>query len=401
MPETVSAPFEYIDQPEAFAAVLDHLSRAQVYAVDTEFHRERTYYPRVALVQIKWGDRLVLVDPLAVDLEPLGEVLDGPGLVVMHAAGQDLEVMLRECGTVPRRMFDTQIAAGFLGMRSPSLAALHERILGMRLGKGDRLTDWLRRPLEPNQLAYAASDVEHLLEIYDALVADLEARSRTEWAEAETEKLRRKMVVARDPDDAWLRIKETRHLKGPARGVARAVGAWRETVASERDLPPRFILSDLAVVSVAQKAPASIEALAKLRGVEERQARGPQGEEILAAVVRGLAEGPPKRERAMSRGDQVSLRPAASLLSAWIAQYANELELDPALLGTRSDVEALLRGEPSRLSEGWRNDLAGEPIRRLVAGDASLAFAGGGKLLLESRSGEPIVTVGRPGDAAG
>ena len=138
------------------------------------------------MVQIKWGDRLVLVDPLAVDLEPLGEVLDGPGLVVMHAAGQDLEVMLRECGTVPRRMFDTQIAAGFLGMRSPSLAALHERILGMRLGKGDRLTDWLRRPLEPNQLAYAASDVEHLLEIYDALVADLEARSRTEWAEAET-----------------------------------------------------------------------------------------------------------------------------------------------------------------------------------------------------------------------
>lgn len=347
----------------------------------------------VALVQIKWGDRLVLVDPLAVDLEPFGKVLDGPGLVVMHAAGQDLEVMLRECHTVPRRMFDTQIAAGFLGMRSPSLAALHERILGKRLGKGDRLTDWLRRPLEPSQLAYAASDVEHLLEIHAALVADLDARGRTEWAEAETDLLRRKMVVARDPLDAWLRIKETRHLKGAARGVARAVGAWRELVASERDLPPRFILSDLAVVSVAQKAPTSIEALAKLRGIEERQARGQQGAEILAAVASGLAEGPPKRERPMNRGDQVSLRPAASLLSAWIAQYANDLELDPALLGTRSDIEALLRGEPSRLSEGWRNELAGEPIRRLVAGDASLAFAGGGKLLLESRSGEPIVTV--------
>ncbi len=393
MSDTESTPFEYIDQPEAFTEVLDELSAAEVFAVDTEFHRERTYYPRVALVQIKWGDRLVLVDPLAVDLEPFGKVLDGPGLVVMHAAGQDLEVMLRECHTVPRRMFDTQIAAGFLGMRSPSLAALHERILGKRLGKGDRLTDWLRRPLEPSQLAYAASDVEHLLEIHAALVADLDARGRTEWAEAETDLLRRKMVVARDPLDAWLRIKETRHLKGAARGVARAVGAWRELVASERDLPPRFILSDLAVVSVAQKAPTSIEALAKLRGIEERQARGQQGAEILAAVASGLAEGPPKRERPMNRGDQVSLRPAASLLSAWIAQYANDLELDPALLGTRSDIEALLRGEPSRLSEGWRNELAGEPIRRLVAGDASLAFAGGGKLLLESRSGEPIVTV--------
>jgi len=382
--------YDYVDTDRQFAEVVSALRNAEAYAVDTEFHRERTYYPRVALVQLKWDDRLVIVDPLAVDLAPFAAVLDGPGVAVMHAAAQDLEVLDRACETGPTVLFDTQVAAGFVGMRSPSLAALHERLLGQRLPKGDRLTDWLRRPLETRQLDYAASDVRHLLEIRERLAEQLADRGRLDWTAAECEQLRVRGRAMRAPDDAWLKIKETRHLRGKARGVARAVAAWRERVAIENDIPPRFVLSDLGVVAVSQRAPTTADELRKIRGVEDRHAKGVQGEALLDAVQIGLSDGSPPHQGANGRRDQASLRPAASLLSAWLAQHAADLDLDPALLGTRADLEALLRGDESRLSSGWRADLAGQPIKRLVAGDASLAFEKGGGLVLEERSRLPI-----------
>ncbi len=138
---------QLVDTAEGFASVLDALRDEPAYAVDTEFHRERTYYPKLALVQIAWRDGLALVDPLAVDIAPLAEILDGPGVAVLHACDQDLEVLDLACGTIPAHLFDTQIAAGFVGMSMPSLSSLYERVLGIRVGKGDRLTDWLARPL--------------------------------------------------------------------------------------------------------------------------------------------------------------------------------------------------------------------------------------------------------------
>ena len=149
--------FDWIADDESLADVVTSMSDADRYAVDTEFHRERTYFPRVALVQLAWDDQIALVDPLAVNLQPLAKVLEGPGIAVMHAAGQDLEVLELACGTFPTTLFDTQLAAGFAGYATPSLAALAEQVVGVRLPKGDRLTDWLRRPLDADQLRYAAS----------------------------------------------------------------------------------------------------------------------------------------------------------------------------------------------------------------------------------------------------
>src|SRR5262249_7273339 len=144
------------------------------YAVDTEFHRERTYYPHVALVQLRWADVTALVDPLVVDLAPLADLLESDALPILHAADQDLEVFRRSCGVLPTRMFDTQIVANFAGFSTPSLSTLSERLVGVKLPKGDRMTDWTRRPLTEGQRAYAAADVEHLAEIRDKLIADLE-----------------------------------------------------------------------------------------------------------------------------------------------------------------------------------------------------------------------------------
>ena len=382
----MNIPEVIVDQARLEAIVPEMLDQP-TYAVDTEFHRERTYYPRVALVQINWGTGMALIDPLAVSLEPLAAVLDGPGLAVMHASSQDLEVMTRACGTLPGRLFDTQIAAGFTGLRSPSLAALHDKLLGIRLPKGDRLTDWLRRPLGDAQLDYAASDVRHLLEIHRLLETDLAARGRLQWAEDECAEALARGHNQRDPEAAWLRIKETRHLGKRSRGVAQAVAEWRETRAQEVDQPPRFILPDLGVVGVSQRPPTSIDELRKVRGIDERHVRGALGEELLEIVADGLSRNVELPRRPSNRALMEQLRPAVTLVSAWLTQHAQDIEIDPALLGTRADIEAVLRGDAdARLAEGWRAEHVGEPIRRLVEGRATLAFHEG-RLLLEDRPG--------------
>jgi ribonuclease D len=370
--------------------VVASLLHAPEYAVDTEFHRERTYFPTVALVQIKWADEIALVDPLAVDLRPLAPVLTGPGLAVMHAASQDLEVLQRACGVVPSRLFDTQLAAGFLGFATPSLASLSERILGIELPKASRLTDWLRRPLGDDQQRYAAADVDHLLELTSRLRDELAAVGRLAWAEEECEELRSRGWGPPNPDDAWLRLKEGRALKGKARGVAREVAAWRERRAAEIDQPVRHVLSDLAIVGIATNPPRTVEQLRRVRGLDERLVRGQLGEQLLAAVERGRARPddprPPRREEV--ERDQ---RPAVALVSAWLSQLGRDLRIDPMLLATRADLGAFLAGDPNaRLASGWRRDLLGDPVRRLLEGEFALAFDGNGGLELERRSGEPV-----------
>ena len=173
-----------VTDERALAELIERLAAEPVYALDTEFHRERTYYPKLALVQLAWprreeadggagGIEVALLDPLAVDVRPLGELLVGPAMVVIHAAAQDLEVLEVATGAVPACLFDTQIAAGFLGLGLPSLSELHERELGTSIPKGDRLTDWLRRPLSTQQLAYAASDVADLPRLHERLTVEL------------------------------------------------------------------------------------------------------------------------------------------------------------------------------------------------------------------------------------
>ncbi len=382
--------YRIIDRDEDLPPVIDALLAEPRYALDTEFHRERTYWPKVALVQIAWPDDLVLIDPLSVDLSPLRPVMDSDALAVLHAASQDLEVLELACGAVPKRLFDTQIAAGFLGMSTPSLASLHERELNLSLTKSSRLTDWLERPLGKAQLDYAASDVDRLLEIHDRLHAQLEERGRVGWADAECEIMRTKWRGPRDPDEAWRKIKEARHLKGKALTIVRAVAGWRERRAAEIDQPVRFVLSDIAVVGVAQAAPTTTEELAKVRGVDKGLARGSIGPMILEAVGEGIASDwrPPRPARRPA--DTRDLRPAVALVAAWVNQLARDRALDPALLATRADVEALVRGDDdARLATGWRAELAGGPIRRLVAGDAALAFEDGA-VVLEERSGRAV-----------
>lgn len=378
-----------ITEAAELADVVSSLVTAERYAIDTEFHRERTYYPQLALIQIAWFDELVLIDPLAVDVSPLAEVLDGPGTAVIHASTQDLEVLELETGSGPSRLFDTQIAAAFIGMRTPSLGALHDHFLGLKLPKANRLTDWLRRPLEPGQLSYAASDVERLLEIEKLLVEELVKLDRLDWAEDECDLVLTRGVSVRDPGDAWLRIKEARSLGQRARTAAREVARWRELKAQERDVPVRHVLPDLGVVALAQRPAKRVEDFAKTRGLERRSVSKRDAAELIEVLANAKDLEPPEAPpRKSTKGPDV--RPAVTLIAAWMAQFADDLKLDPAMLGARADIEDFVRGLDSRLDHGWRNDLVGTPMAALLAGEAAVAFDGDGRVVVEKRSYQPV-----------
>jgi ribonuclease D len=351
----------------------------------------------LALLQVAWPGGIALVDTLAVDLAPLAAVLDGPGVGVAHAADQDLEVLDQACGTIPRRLFDTQLAAGFLGHTSPSLGTLVSKLVGTQLPKGDRLTDWTRRPLTEAQRRYAASDVAHLLELHRVIVERLTASNRLQWAEEECEALRTRRRGAPDPDVAWWRVKDARTLRGASRGVAQSVAAWRERRAATIDQPLRFVLSDLAITTIAHHPPSTLAELKELRGVDGRHLRGDSGRDILHAVREGLALAPDALRTPPTDDIDRHLRPAVTLASAWAAQLAGDLRIDVSLLATRADLTAFVRGDAgARLRVGWRHELVGAPLQRLVDGEAALAFAGRGKLTIEERSGRLYPLDARP-----
>jgi len=304
----------------------------------------------------------------------------------MHSSVQDLEVLLRACGTLPRHLFDTQVAAGFAGFNGPSLTTLVHGVLDIRLPKGDRLADWMRRPLTDDQLTYAASDVEHLLALHRWLVDRLETDGRLEWAADECAHFLVKAASPRDPDEAWWKVKEARQLRGKAIGVAQALTAWRERRAAEINQPVRFVLPDLALVGIAQRPPKTVDDLYRVRGLDDRHLRGTQADVIMGVIQDGLALERDELRLPPSGEVDRELRPAVTLVSAWISQLSRQLQIDTMLLATRNDVEALLRGdEHARLTQGWRADVVGQDIRRLVEGRAALSFDGRGGLVLEDR----------------
>lgn len=379
--------FEWVDTQAGFADVIRSLLRVDAYALDTEFHRERTYFPHLALMQFGWEEdgkaRQVLVDTLAVDPAPLAEALAGPALCVMHAADQDLEILELQCGRVPAHLADTQVAGRFLGYGTASLNSLLRAVLGLELPKADQLTDWTRRPLSDAALEYAAADVAHLLEIDAALDERLQRLGRASWADEEVEELRNKVRHQRDPETAWWKLKGSRKLRGSARGVAQEVAAWRERTAAAENRPIRFVLPDLALLGIAARPPRDLDELRAVRGLDGRHTRKTAATEILEAIGRG---------RSLDRGElhlppvvegERTPKAIASLALAWIGQRAEELDLDPTLIATRDDVNALLGGDGDcRLSHGWRQEVAGATVLALAAGELAVASDGSGSLRL-------------------
>jgi len=288
--------YRFIDDETGLGNLVAELEGEPLYGLDTELHRERTYYPQLALVQLSGPHGVSLIDPLAILIRPLGRLLEGPGTCIIHAASQDPEILQRETGTLPSRLLDPQIAAGFLGMGNASLASLCRELLRVTLDESVQLADWLHRPPRPRELDCAASDVLHLLTLHAVLRERLEARDRFAWAEEECERMRSKDRSMRPPETARWKLEGKGKLSGQARGVAQCVAAWRERRAASLDRLPRMVLPDMVLLGIAGRPPFHAAQLRRVRGMEGRFLADGAEAELLAAIEEGLRL-PPRATR--------------------------------------------------------------------------------------------------------
>jgi ribonuclease D len=369
----------WIDSDAALASVVKTLCSEEQYGLDTEFVAERTYYPRLCLVQLAWPGGIALVDPLACDIAVLAELLETSATMITHAGSADLPIIERACGARPKALFDTQLAAGFVGLGQPSLVSLVAALLDVRLDKGDQLTDWARRPLSESARRYAAGDVAHLLALTAALRERLQKRGREAWALAECSVLLANQPRDPDPDLAWWRIKGSRSLRGEQACIAQSVVAWRERRAREQDVPARFVLSELALTALVQRPPRSADDISALRGAGSLPRPVVAG--LFEAVMAGRAMDSSELRSPPKHGDDSGLDAAVGILNGWAAQIASGEQVDPRLLATREDVKALVNGRPGRLDDGWRAEMVGDDLHALVAGEAVVRLVGGGKRL--------------------
>lgn len=372
-------PVRWVDDDRGLAEVVKVLLDEPAYGLDTEFMAERTYWPKLCLVQLSWRAGVALVDPFACDVRALADVLHAPATMITHAGASDLPIIERAVGTRPAGLFDVQLAAGFVGLGTPSLASLVSVLLGIRLDKSEQLTDWSTRPLSDSVKRYAADDVAYLFRLTAELRDRLESLGREAWATAECELLRTSLLRSTDSDTAWWRIKGATTMKGEKARIAQAVAAWRDRRAQHLDIPPRFVLSELALAAVVGRPPRTAADVQKLRGVGGLP--NAVVRELIDAVEAGRSMEPEALRRPARHDDVPELDAAVSLLSAWVTELATAERIDKKLLATRDDVKDLVYGRPSRLDDGWRAALCGRELHKVLEGRAVVRLVDGGRHL--------------------
>jgi len=359
-----------VTTPDQLGTAVFRLQGAGRLAVDTEFMRERTYHPQLCLVQVASDADCYLVDPLAgLDLSPLFAVLADRGkLKILHAARQDLEVLLLSGGFVPAPVFDTQVAAALLGLPPQAgYAELVARQLGHSIDKGQTRTDWSRRPLSAAQLAYAADDVHHLLQLHADLAAALEARGRATWHAEDCAALDDPALYRTEPEDAWQRLKGIGRLRPREQAVARALAGWREQRALDSDKPRGWILADEPLLALATLAPATTAELEQVRSLPPSVVRK-RGDELLALIAAArdsVGDAAPSSPPPRPTPEQTN---RIGRLQQRVRDEAAGLGISPEVLATRRDVEALVLGPPegSALMHGWRREAIGTRLLELA-----------------------------------
>ncbi len=382
-----------IDTPDALESLCQRLAGSEWLAVDTEFIRERSYYPRLCLIQVSNGETHACVDPLALGdgIAPFLDLLfDGSTLKVFHAARQDLEIFWHDWGRFPLPLFDTQPAAALLGHGDQiGYANLVKRVLGVDLPKDQSRTDWSARPLEAGQIRYALDDVIYLGRLYLKIRGSLSDRERLQWLAAEFATLADPATYEPDPREAWKRIKGRQHLRGRQLAVLRALAEWRETEARARDLPRKWLLKDDVMVELCRRLPRDLEALARVRGVEAGLVRK-EGKTLLGLIRDAAAL--PREDWPVEKRRPSPLSPEqeamVDYLAAALRLIAAEHQLSPQAIATHKDLQKLVRGEDDcPLLEGWRCAVAGEPLLALLRG-ASRLVNDAGRLKLQAGVGQ-------------
>ena len=375
------------------AAFCDRLRGQPFVAVDTEFMRETTYWPKLCLIQAAAGEAEAVIDPLApdIDLSPFLAVMSDPGIEkVFHAARQDVEIF-NNLGAIPRPLFDTQIAGMAAGFGEQiAYDALVRQMLRVDLDKSSRFTDWARRPLSEAQLTYAIADVTHLATLYPILRGRLEESGRLAWVKEEMRAMTDPALYDVEPENAWKRLKPKRHaVKYLA--VFRAVAAWRERTAQQRDQPRGRILKDEAIDELATQAPTDADGFERLRSVPRGFAGSRFGPELLEAIreaVRNADSYAPVVHRAPPPA-----APAAGavveLLKVLLKARAEEASVASKLIATVADLEKIAADDNADTPalEGWRRQAFGEDALKLKRGELALVLDGAKVRVVEVRRG--------------
>jgi ribonuclease D len=351
---------------------------AEFVAIDTEFMRERTYWPILCLVQVAGPDEAVAIDALApgIDLAPLLALMaDTAMLKLFHAARQDLEIFFHLSGAVPQPLFDTQVAAMVCGFGdSVSYETLVRKLAGAPLDKASRFTDWAHRPLTERQIRYALDDVVHLRTVYDRLQQLLAKNERAEWFAEEMAALAEPALYRAEPAEAWRRFRLRGRADSRFLGVLRTLAAWREAAAQQRDIPRGRILRDEALIEIATHAPREIEQLARTRSLGKGTAEGKLGREILDAVAQGLADPNPPPPIAQKPQSPPGLGPLIELLRVLLKQRCEDFEVAQKLVASADDLEAIATDDSAEVPalHGWRREVFGNDALALKHGKLAL-----------------------------
>lgn len=380
----------HVQTEQQLVELCEQLAQSPWLALDTEFVREKTYYPQFCLLQISNGEIAASVDPIQIqELQPLLDLLYDEAIVkVFHAGHQDLEIFYNLWGRLPTPLFDTQLAASLLGLGDQvGYGNLVEQLLNHTLEKGHSRTDWARRPLDEAQLRYALDDVIYLGEIYLKLTRMLQAEGREDWLQEDFDQLANPDTYRNPPQGAWKRVKGRQQLKGVQLAVLQALAAWREQEAQQANRPKRWILKDEVLTDLARRQPKGLEQLAKIRGLEPGAIKR-RGDLLLKLIAE--ARELPREQWPRDKRRVIRLSPnqeaLTDLLYGCLRLLAEQNNITPAALANRKEIEALVSGERELdILRGWRRTIAGNRLLEVLTGECWPALDGG-QLTLPART---------------
>lgn len=376
---------EYIDTPEQLTDLCNRILKEPWIALDTEFLREKTYYPVFCLLQIASPEWVVCVDPISIpDLSELFEVINNPAIIkVLHSCRQDLEIFYQLTGKVTTPVFDTQIAAPLLGFQeNPGYAMLVSSFLNVNLSKAHTRTDWSIRPLSEAQIQYAADDVIYLCKIYQIICQKLEALGRLNWLEKDFEFLDNSELYQISPVNAWLKVKGKNRLTGKQLSIVQSLTEWRETTAQSENRPKNWLIRDDLLLELAKLQPETVDELINIRSMNERSAR--RYGKVICQLINDAKNKTPVSLNDNAKVAKKTQKQEAVLdvMTAVVRMRADENSINPMILASRKDLEKLLLDEEDSLVlQGWRYGMVGKELQGLLQGECTLTLSSGNVLI--------------------
>jgi len=370
---------QYINTPEQLAKLCEQIKKESWLALDTEFLREKTYYPKFCLLQIATPEWVACVDPIALPkLDDLFEAIYNPAIVkVFHSCRQDLEIFYQLTGKLPTPIFDTQVAAPLLGFQdNPGYAMLVSSLLSINLNKAHTRADWSKRPLIEAEIEYAADDVIYLCQIYQLMVQKLTELGRIDWLKHDFAELENPALYTVAPDKAWFKIKGKNKLTGKQLSIIQTLAQWREKTAQSEDRPKSWLLRDELLFDLAKLQPETVQELANVRGINER-AVNRYGKELCQLITAAKNRAPlPLNDKDRPAKKTQQQEAILDILTALVRIRAEENSLNPSILASRKDLEELLfdNDDECPLLHGWRFTMAGRELVGLLKGELLLGI---------------------------